>query len=153
LEHANDWNILIDGIPQRTRFPPCTGVDTNLRPDIMIYSLSKKIMIWAELTVPLEENVIDAAIRKTKRYLELAKNLRSRRWTVHPFTIEVGSIGFVADSMMKFLRTIGVNRQQRKWLQRRISLSVARASFLIWCSRFSKKWEKAELTLSAASDI
>ena len=72
LEHANDWNILIDGIPQRTRFPPCTG-DTNLRPDIMIYSLSKKIMIWAELTVPLEENVIDAAIRKTERYLDRAR--------------------------------------------------------------------------------
>ena len=82
-------------------------------------------MIWAELTVPLEENVIDAEIRKTERYLKLANSLRSKRqpWTVHPFTIEVGSIGWVANSTSKFIRSLGFNRQQSKWIKKRISLA------------------------------
>ena len=121
---------------------------TLIRPDILIYSQSRQVMIiWAELTVPLEENVIDAEIRKTKRYLELA--LRSNDWTVHPSTIEVGSIGWVANSTSRFLRSVGFNRQQSHWIKKQISLSASRSSFLIWCSRFNKKWEKAERTVSA----
>ena len=149
LEQANDWIVLIDGIPKRIAFPRCTGVDSNLRPDIMIYSKSRKVMIWAELTVPLEENVVDAEIRKTKRYLKLAETLRAKEWTVHPFTIEVGSLGWIADSTSKFLRSVGFNRRQSLWIKKQLSLSASRSSFLIWCSRFDKKWEKAERTLSA----
>ena len=77
----------------------------------MIYSQLRKIMIWAELTVPLEENVIDAAIRKTWRYLELAITLRSKGWTVNPFTIEVGSIGWVADSTISVTWGSTINSQ------------------------------------------
>lgn len=153
LEQATDWIVLIDGIPKRTVFPQCTGVDSSLRPDIIIFSPSKKIMIWAELTVPLEENVIDAEIRKTKRYLELAQSVRSKNWTVYPFTIEVGSIGWVADSTSKFIRSMGFNRQQSKWIKKQISLSASRSSFLIWCSRFNKKWVKAERTLLAGPTV
>ena len=153
LEEANDWIVLIDGIPQRTVFPQCTGVDTALRPDILIYSQSRKIMIWAELTVPLEENVIDAQIRKTKRYLELANTLRSKGWTTHPYTIEVGSIGWIADSTSWFLRSIGFNSQQSNWIEKQISLSACRSSFLIWCSRFNKKWEKAERTVAPSPAV
>lgn len=105
-------------------------------------------MIWAELTVPLEENVVDAEIRKTKRYLKLAETLRAKEWTVHPFTIEVGSLGWIADSTSKFLRSVGFNRRQSLWIKKQLSLSASRSSFLIWCSRFDKKWEKAERTLS-----
>lgn len=153
MDEADDWIVLIDGIPKRTVFPRCTGVDSNLRPDILIYSQSRKVMIWAELTVPLEENVIDAEIRKTKRYLDLAETLRSKHWTVHPYTIEVGSIGWVADSTSRFLRSVGFNRKQSQWIKKQISLSASRSSFLIWCSRFNKKWEKAERTLSAPPPV
>jgi len=126
-------------------------VDTSLRPDIIIYSRSTKNVIWAELTVPLEENVLDAQLRKTKRYLNLANALRAKSWTVHPFTIEVGSLGWVAKSMSKFLRSIGFKSQQSRWIEKQVRKSASRSSFLIWCSRFNKKWEKAELTLSPVS--
>ena len=98
-------------------------------------------MIWAELTVPLEENVIDAEIRKTKRYLKLAETLRAKEWTVHP----VGSLGWIADSTSKFLRS-DQSVDSRSGSRNN---SASRSSFLIWCSRFDKKWEKAERTLSA----
>ena len=91
--------------------------------------------------------MLDAQIRKTERYQELARSVRSKNWTVYPLTIEVGSMGFVTDSMMEFLSSMGFNRQQRKWIKKQISLSASRSSFLIWCSRFNKKWVKAERTL------
>ena len=77
-----------------------TGVGTTLRPDILIYSNSMKIIIWGELTVPLEENIGAAAIRKRNRYsvstkskLSLADQCRRNEWTVHDYTIEVGAMG------------------------------------------------------------
>jgi len=42
---ADDWILLVDDIPFRTVFPLCVGVDTTQRPDIIIYSKSKRIII------------------------------------------------------------------------------------------------------------
>lgn len=152
LDSARDWVLLVDGVPNKTTFPPCTGVDTVKRPDIIIYSLMMKIIIWAELTVPLEENVGTAATRKTKRYCEstnkkpsLKELCERNHWTVHPFTIEVGTIGFIAASTRRFLHQLGFPNTQLRWIEWRLSQVTKRSSYLIWCSRHDKNWTPANL--------
>ena len=44
--------------------PASTGVVTTSRPDLVIYSDSTKHILWAELTVPLERNIVAARVRK-----------------------------------------------------------------------------------------
>jgi hypothetical protein len=154
LDLANDWILLMDDVPVRIVFPPCTGVSTSERPDIIIYSKSKKILIWGELTVPLEENITAASIRKHKKYsesdaksntLSLADECRRNEWTVHDFTFEVGSMGWVAHSTRRFLTKLGFRSSHLKWLLKRISRTSMRSSYLIWCCRKEKSWEPPEM--------
>lgn len=152
LDRARDWTLLIDGVPSRITFPTCTGVDTKERPDIIIYSEQQKIIIWGELTCPVEENVQAAKARKVKRYeidtpnkLSLKTQCTRNGWTVHPFTVEVGAIGFVGHSMRVFLHRLGFDNQQLMWILKRLSITSARSSYLIWSSRFDRLWTPADL--------
>ncbi len=60
---CTDWQVNIDFDSSLT-IPVSTGVDTILRPDVVLYSDHDKQIIWGELTVPLERNILDAHIRK-----------------------------------------------------------------------------------------
>ena len=152
LDLANDWILLVDDVPSRTIFPLCTGIDTTQRPDIIIYSKSMKIIIWGELTVPLEENISAAAIRKRNRYsvstkwkLSLADQCRRNFWTVHDFTFEVGLLGWIGYSTRRFLSKLGFKSSHLKWLLKRISKTTMRSSYLIWCCRKERTWEPPEM--------
>lgn len=154
LDLANDWILLVDDIPHRTVFPLCTGVSTSERPDIIIYSKLTKTVIWGELTVPLEENIQAASIRKSNKYsksdaksnkLSLADECKRNGWTVHDFTFEVGSLGWVAHSTRSFLNKLGFRSSHLNWLMKRISKTTMRSSYLIWCCRKEKSWEPPEL--------
>jgi len=154
LDLANDWVLLVDDVPVRIVFPLCTGVSTSERPDIIIYSKSAKIVIWGELTVPLEENIEAASIRKFNKYsksdakkneLSLADECRRNGWTVHDFTFEVGSLGWVAHSTRRFLSKLGFKSSHLKWLLKRMSKITMRSSYLIWCCRKERSWEPPEL--------
>ena len=152
--------LLVDDVPSRITFPPCTGVDTGERPDVIVYSPSKKIILWAELTVPLEENVNGAQKRKTKKYCEsdykrnrisIKDQCERNGWTVHPFTVEVGSIGFVAKSFDHFLFAVGFQNPQRKATLASVSKIAMRSSFLIWNCRFEKSWDPPALVPQPSS--
>ena len=67
---STDWNVNID-FNRSLTIPPCVWVDTLLRPDVVLYSAVDKIIIWGELTVPMEQNMLDAYLRKTARYADL----------------------------------------------------------------------------------
>ena len=75
IESPTDWHINFDFHHNRT-IPPEIQVDTLSRPDIVIYSVSKKRLIWLENTVPLERNILDANLRKVRRYANLKTNLK-----------------------------------------------------------------------------
>ena len=154
LDLANDWILLVDDVPNRTVFPLCIGVDTNERPDCIIYSKSAKIVLWGELTVPLEENMNAAGTRKRRKYSEsvskkndisLADKCKRNGWTVHDFTFEVGSMGWIGHSTRRFLSRLGFKSSQLKWLLRRISKITMRSSYLIWCCRKERSWEPPDM--------
>lgn len=79
-----DWKITFDFNNNRT-IPPETHVITNQRPDIVIWSVSTKRIIWAEETVPLERNIVATVLRKTSRYADLKNNSAPERMVSRRF--------------------------------------------------------------------
>ena len=102
-DSPTDWHITF-GFNNNSTIPPETSVDTLQRPDIVIHSVSKKRIIWFENTVPLERNIIDAQLRKTRRYAKLKTALSLKGWSVEDFTIEVRALGSIATSFDFALR-------------------------------------------------
>ena len=63
LLNSNDWEFLFDLGDSQLVFPPEIAVTTQ-RPDIVIFSRSKKAVLLVELTVPLEDRVAAGHTRK-----------------------------------------------------------------------------------------
>ena len=148
LRGANDWRLLIDFDESPIVFPP-TILSTDLRPDIIIWSEASKIVVWAELTCPAEENMSLARQRKQRRYRELAAAVRHAGWTLHDFTIEVGARGCVGVSFRYFLKKIGMSPTKCRTLIRDTALVVTRASYHIYLASSNPNWVKHAL-LSAS---
>ena len=144
LSRANDWKLLVDYDGNPVVFPP-TILTTRLRPDIIIWSESKRIVIWAELTCPAEENMSQARARKVRRYKKLAEDVRAEGWTLHDFTIEVGARGCVGHSVRHFLRRIGLSHYQSKLIVNEVALVAARTSFHIYLASRNTVWTKHAL--------
>ena len=98
------------------------------------------MIIWGELTCPLEENIAAAQKRKTTAYQSLADGIITKGWKAFPFTIEVGSIGFVATSFRYFLQRLGIPEGHLKCILKRVSMVALRSSFYIWAARESQ-WD------------
>ncbi len=82
LNQANDWEFLMDEEHNPIVFPPHI-VETEKRPDIIIYSDSIKTVVLIELTVHIEQNLADANLRKKCKYSELVAECENRSWTTH----------------------------------------------------------------------
>jgi hypothetical protein len=138
LDGANDWILIVD--LDKTFVWPIDEVLTDERPDVIIVSRSKKIIIWGELTSPSERRMKVSATIKTARYKKLKIALLVKRWSVHDFTFEAGSIGFLANTVRQFLKKIGFHGNHLKTLYQRISQTARRSSFYIWSARNSLTW-------------
>ena len=141
LEAAVDWQLLVDfdGFP--IVFPPNICA-TDKRPDIVIWSNTAKIVLWAELTCPSEDNISDAQQRKAERYSDLAQQSREAGWTVFDLTIEVGARGCVAPTFNRFLRIIGFSPKQVRSMVNSAATTVARCSYAIFLASKNKSWPK-----------
>ena len=54
LSAASDWKYLVDSVSAKISFRSCVA-RTTLRPDIVLYSTSRRIVFWMELTVCAED--------------------------------------------------------------------------------------------------
>lgn len=134
-------------------FPPeiCS---TDLRPDILIWSTQLKQVFMIELTVPADENIEAAEIRKTARYQELAQLMKTvNNWNSKIITIEVGARAFVARSMNSCLRSLGFTPRAASSLCKDVSQVVARCSHNIYQNRENKKWKMPPLLVPYNSSI
>ena len=104
---------------------------TTQRPDIVIHSKSKKIVVLIELTCPLEDRISTAHELKKDRYLELLSNCRCNGWTAFHFPVEVGSRGFVAYSLTSCLQKLGFSSYLAKKARNECSKIALRASYSI----------------------
>ncbi|KAK0141131.1 hypothetical protein N1851_021872 [Merluccius polli] len=106
LGGARDWKLVAD-LGQKLCFP-AEIASTNLRPDLVMWSASIKLVYIIELTVPWESSVEEAYERKRLRYAELAADVQQRGWRAKVRPVEVGCRGFVATSTSRLLREMGV---------------------------------------------
>ena len=138
LEAARDWKMLAD-VGQRLIFPPEIAT-TNLRPDIVLWSGSARLVHLVELTVPWEDAVDEAYERKKLRYAQLATEAEQRGWRVRVYPVEVGCRGFVAHSTTRFLRDVGFSGQELRRTVKNLSEAAERSSNWLWLRRKDSGW-------------
>ncbi|MGH0145910.1 UNVERIFIED_CONTAM: hypothetical protein FKN15_045958 [Acipenser sinensis] len=138
LEAARDWKMLAD-VGQRLIFPPEIAT-TNLRPDIVLWSGSARLVHLIELTVPWEDAVDEAYERKKLRYAQLATEAEQRGWRVRVYPVEVGCRGFVAHSTTRFLRDVGFSGQELRHTVKNLSEAAERSSNWLWLRRKDSGW-------------
>ena len=102
LGEANDWCVLVYVSP-RLQFPRYI-VLTPLRPDRLVISNSKRQLLIAKLTVPLEENVLDSMPTKGNKRSTKPLVTAAGLGTVHFFATEAGCRGFLASSLSSFFK-------------------------------------------------
>ncbi|XP_066917441.1 uncharacterized protein [Clytia hemisphaerica] len=119
------WQIAAD-LPGRERFFP---IPTALRLDIVIWSEEKTIVYLIELTVPHEDNIDAAQIRKDERYANLLTECEENGWMAKHFLIEDGCRRFIGNRLRDLLHFIGIKQAE----MRKIEETVEKAShWLEW---------------------
>ena len=130
LASANDWEIRLD-LNSRLYFPPDIII-TDMRPDLIIWSKLRKIVIIGELTVPWEDNIDERNEYKRAKYQELVSDIKARGWTVHCFPFEVGCRGFTTNSLCTFVSRLGAGSRIRKSVMSKASEAASRGSAWVW---------------------
>ncbi len=81
----------------------------RLRNDqISSYSDTIRTVVLIELTVPIEQSLADANLRKKCKYSEFVTECENRSWTTYYFPVEIGSRGFYNTSLPKCLSNYSV---------------------------------------------
>ena len=123
-------------LPDSTYCFPQVLANTDLHPDIVLFSQSRKEAVLLELTVCYEENFANAQNRKSAAYLELATTIEQNGYNVQLITLEVGSLGFICiDGFLELHKFLYISKA--KWRQPLCAASAAAiyGSYRIWTSR------------------
>jgi len=110
-------------------------VQTNLRPDIILWSETGKKLIVIELIVPWETRCEEAYERKKAKYTELLIECRERGYRTWLFPIEVGARGFCSQYVCRLMAAVGTTGRDRRWTIQRLSQAAERASSWLWLRR------------------
>ena len=135
---------VVSDLGQQLKFPSEIA-DTRLRPDLIIYSTAIKRVIWWELTCPSEERISDSHEIKLDRYANLQVDCQSNGWSCYNLAVEVGARGFVAESLSKAARMIGIRGRALKKLTREVGEEALHCSRWIYLLAGKKEWEYREV--------
>ncbi|XP_052260999.1 uncharacterized protein LOC127865146 [Dreissena polymorpha] len=138
LDEADNWNMAVD-LQKKLVFPEV--VQTNLRPDIVIWSKTAKHLVMIELTIPWETRCEEAYERKKTKYSDLMDQCRQQGWRTWLFPVEIGARGFPANSLWKMLGAMGLKGHERRTAVGRLEKSAERASSWLWSRRDERSWK------------
>ena len=138
LDSARDWRMQVD-LDQKLLFPP-EILTTSLRPDLVMWSSSRKVVLIIELTVPWEAAVGEAYERKQLKYADIAAEAEQRGWRARVLPVEVGCRGFVATSTTRLLKGMGVRGQAFRRAVKSLSEAAERSSRWLWIKRKDPNW-------------
>ena len=128
LATGNDWQMRAD-VNRQQAFRQHIAI-TNLRPDIVLWSQTKKTVVLIELTVPYQERVDEAHERKQFKYQELVEQCQEKR---------VEDMVFPSRSRMSWLPgTVSVENAgeaRHDWQRGKEYRKRENASLRIWCKR------------------
>nr|XP_054753540.1 uncharacterized protein LOC129259264 [Lytechinus pictus] len=137
LSSARDWQVRVD-LDGKGSFPQHV-VFSNLRPDIVLWTDSAKVIVLGELTVPWKDNFDYAFERKLTRYSELVAECTGKGWKVFCFPFEVGCRGFIAKSLSRWFRELGFSNRENKHACRAASEAAEKGSAWIWTKYVQRK--------------
>ena len=141
---AKDWVMMVDLPGEPVNFPVNIAV-TLQRPDIVIFSVALKQILLIELTVPIEDQVLDAQKRKTNRYKALVQQCESSGWEVTLYTIEIGSRGHVGESLQRCLKQLGLSSSAVRECIESCSDTALRSSYMLYLRRDLPEWQDWQL--------
>ena len=120
---------------KQLKFP--THISTSkLRPDIIVYSDVTKLIILPELTVPAgKKHMQEAFERKHSKYEGLFDEYKTKGWRTDCFPIEIDGKGFVEQSMIRALTSLGITGQKRRRAIQLILETVKKATRWFWRKR------------------
>ena len=131
------WQVAVDlGSP--LIFPL---VETNQRPDIVVWSDDKKKAIVMELTVSWEDNIKLAEDRKAERYEKLIERCETEGWDTEYYHIGIGARGYIDKGFNYVLRNrLAFSQTKANKLLQEIQKTVEKASMWLWLKRDDNNW-------------
>lgn len=132
-----DVQILVDlpDCPHSYHVIPSDVVLSQMRPDLILLRRDSNLVIFVELTVPMEENIHARSKDKHLKYVDLVASVKPP-WKPALHTIEIGARGHVGDNAI-FLLTLLFSRRLGHKIARRMSEAAVQASHVIWLHRKS----------------
>ena len=151
---AEDWQMVWDEEFHQYTFPPQI-VSTSARPDLVFWSEATRKCVIAELTVCWEENFQQAHERKAgkKEYMEIVSSGQQNGWDITLLPIEVGTRGVISNSLLHFLRFMGLSRKKALKAADIVGRTSLQASYTIWLSRKQKEFSKWTLVERPESSV
>ena len=140
LDRAKDWIVLADVGSSQLIFP-VEIFATSDRPDVVIYSRSKKIVILIENTSGCEENHSERHAWKIEKYKDLVGAIQSAGWSCHFFAIEVGARGFNSTHVPFCLKSLGFPPKSVKEMLKKLGYTALQASYQIWLAHDDVGWK------------
>ena len=145
FEQSDDWELQFDlDFAKEGQYKnqpmPVHIVSSAKRPDALIFSNKLKKLVWIELTVPWEENVNKAYVRKKGKHNSLERDVKAAGWSVVPLCIEVTTRGYIHDSWGRMSKALGMLKSDSKFLRHSCSRVVKRCSYLLYQSRRFRDW-------------
>ena len=139
FEGVKDWVIVCDEDERKKEFPQHIS-NTSQRPDIVVYSDSKKKVFLIELTCGDESKFENQRARKETRYSQLLANIDATDWSSQLFTVEVGCRGFYHHTLPRLFNFFKVPKHLKKKALNEAAMIALRCSYTIWLSRDNRIW-------------
>ena len=136
LLQALDWDFCFDLGSEPLQFPTEVAA-TILRPDVVNYSRTKKIVIMLELTVPLEDRSHLAHDRKTSKNAPLARTCE-----------EHGFLGFCPHMFLTCFEALGLPKSSARQIRTECARVALRYSYLPYLPRGIAHWNDLESALA-----
>jgi hypothetical protein len=121
--------------------------DVPDRPDILLWSETRRELLAIELTCPGEDRIDAAHQLKQEKYAHLiAEGLKHHPpWSLRVWAIEVGSLGFLAKSGYELLRAFHFTKSELATIKRQLEDVSRRCSYFIFSSRHKVTWTERPL--------
>ena len=134
---SGKWTVSVDLPGRMVPYP----IPTEQKPDIVLWCEEKNTIYFVELTVPHEDNIEDARIRKDTRYQPaIVKLYKNAGWKAEHVPVEVGCRGFVGNRLRQWFSSIGLSVKTSRQVIKQIQEATEKASHWIWLKREDQDW-------------
>ena len=118
----------------------------NYRPDLL-FLIQSKCLYVLELTVGVESNLNNNAVRKKEKYLNLINKMSRNYRCVRFVNLSMNSLGVFSDECSTFLdmmNDIGIDKKQQRYIIKKMINIAIRATYYIFCCR-NRNWDSPDL--------